>query len=93
MTTYVLVYGAWDGSWGWRKFDRNSGLPVMTYSCLLLRGLDERFHLAAPQVNLSTHAQDVVNTIEYEDLTDIVLVGYCYRGMVVTGESTVSAIA
>ena len=50
-----------------------------------LTGIGERVHLASPQVNLTTHVTDVVNTILYEDLTDIVLLGYSYGGMVVTG--------
>jgi pimeloyl-ACP methyl ester carboxylesterase len=35
-------------------------------------------------VNLSTHVRDVVNHILYEDLSDIVLVGFSYGGFVVT---------
>jgi len=34
---------------------------------------------------LSTHIEDVVNTILYEDLHDIILVGHSYGGMVITG--------
>ena len=36
-------------------------------------------------MNLSTHIQDVSNAIWYEDLSDIILVGHSYGGMVVTG--------
>jgi pimeloyl-ACP methyl ester carboxylesterase len=50
-----------------------------------LTGLGERVHLTSPQVTLTTHIQDVVNLIEFEDLNDIVLLGYSYGGMVVTG--------
>ncbi|MGH3246061.1 MAG: alpha/beta fold hydrolase, partial [Trebonia sp.] len=50
-----------------------------------LTGIGERAHLASPLVNLTTHVTDVVNTILYEDLSDIVLLGYSYGGMVVTG--------
>jgi pimeloyl-ACP methyl ester carboxylesterase len=85
MTTFVLVHGAWGGSWGFRLVRgplREAGHEVFTPS---LTGIGERVHLASPQVNLSTHVLDVVNTILYEDLTDIVLVGFSYGGMVVTG--------
>jgi pimeloyl-ACP methyl ester carboxylesterase len=34
---------------------------------------------------LSTHIEDVANTIFYEDLSDVVLVGHSYAGMVITG--------
>jgi ribulose-5-phosphate 4-epimerase/fuculose-1-phosphate aldolase/pimeloyl-ACP methyl ester carboxylesterase len=85
MSTYVLVHGAWGGSYGWRKVRpllQQAGHTVFTPS---LTGQGERAHLASPEVNLSTHIQDVVNTIWYEDLTDIILVGHSYGGMVVTG--------
>ena len=61
---------------------RQAGHEVFTPS---LTGIGERVHLASPQVNLTTHVRDVVNTILYEDLRDIVLLGYSYGGFVVTG--------
>jgi len=85
MSTYVLVHGAWGGSYGWRKVRpllQQAGHTVFTPS---LTGQGERAHLASPSVNLSTHVQDVANAIWYEDLHDIILVGHSYGGMVVTG--------
>jgi pimeloyl-ACP methyl ester carboxylesterase len=85
MSTYVLVHGAWGGSYGWRKVRtllQRAGHEVFTPS---LTGLGERAHLATPEVNLTTHSQDVTNAIWYEDLSDIILVGHSYGGMVVTG--------
>src|SRR6201993_5054679 len=85
MTTIVLVHGAWGGSYGFRYLRgplREAGHEVFTPS---LTGIGERVHLASPQVTLTTHVADVVNTILYEALSDIVLLGYSYGGMVVTG--------
>jgi pimeloyl-ACP methyl ester carboxylesterase len=85
MRTYVLVHGAWGGNHSWRDFAPmlwTQGHEVFAPS---LTGLGERVHLAGPNVNLSTHIQDVANVIEYQDLYDIVLVGHSYGGMVVTG--------
>ena len=85
MSTYVLVHGAWGGSYGWRKVRpllQQAGHTVFSPS---LTGLGERVHLANPQVNLSTHIQDVCNTLFYEDLSDVILVGHSYGGMVVAG--------
>ena len=48
-------------------------------------GLGERAHLARPDVNLTTHITDVVQVLEMEDLTDVVLIGHSYGGMVATG--------
>jgi pimeloyl-ACP methyl ester carboxylesterase len=85
MTTYVMVHGAWSGAHTFRKVRpllRKAGHEVFTPS---LTGLGERVHLASPLVNLSTHVRDVVNLVLYEDLSEIVLLGYSYGGMVVTG--------
>jgi L-ribulose-5-phosphate 4-epimerase len=59
-----------------------AGHSVFTPS---LTGLGERSHLAGPEVNLSTHIQDVCNCLFYEDLSDVILVGHSYGGMVVAG--------
>jgi pimeloyl-ACP methyl ester carboxylesterase len=85
VTTYVLVHGAWGGAHGFSKVR-----PLLTaagheVSTPALTGIGERSHLASPQVNLTTHIQDVVNVIWYHDLSDIVLLGFSYGGMVVTG--------
>jgi pimeloyl-ACP methyl ester carboxylesterase len=50
-----------------------------------LTGLGERVHLARPEVDLETHIADVINTIEWNDLDDVILAGHSYAGTVVTG--------
>ena len=85
MAIFVLVHGAWGGSYGFRKVRgplRAAGHEVFTPS---LTGIGERAHLTSPQVCLTTHVTDVVNTVLYEDLRDIVLLGWSYGGFVVTG--------
>jgi pimeloyl-ACP methyl ester carboxylesterase len=85
MATYVLVHGAWSGAHGFRHVRRGlhaAGHEAFTPS---LTGIGERVHLTSPQVRLSTHISDVVNTVLYEDLSDVVLLGFSYGGVVVTG--------
>lgn len=85
MATYVLVHGAWSGAHGFRRVRaalQDSGHRVSTPS---LTGVGERAHLAHPGVGLATHVSDVVNHVLYEDLEDIVLLGFSYGGCVVTG--------
>ncbi|HUN59048.1 MAG TPA: alpha/beta hydrolase [Candidatus Binataceae bacterium] len=81
----VLVHGAWHGGWCWRRVaDRltSAGHRVFTPT---LTGLADRSHLASERVNLSTHVTDIVNLIRWEGLSDIVLCGHSYGGMVITG--------
>ncbi len=85
MATFVLVHGAWGGAHGFRHVRRllqAAGHEVSTPS---LTGVGERVHLASPLVSLSTHVRDVVNHVLYEDLSDMVLLGFSYGGFVVTG--------
>lgn len=85
MATYVLVHGAWSGAHGFRhvrRLLRDAGHEVFTPS---LTGIGERAHLTGPTVDLTTHVWDVVNTVLYEDLDQVVLVGFSYGGFVVTG--------
>ena len=82
---YVIVHGAWGGGWGFKKVDSlltSKGFIVYRPT---LTGQGERVHLAAPDLGLSTHIKDVVNTILYEDLHNVILVGHSYGGMVITG--------
>jgi len=83
--TIVIVHGAWGGAWAWKGVEamlRDKGYNVYRPQ---LTGLGERVHLARPDIGLSTHIEDVVNTILFEDLHDIILVGHSYGGMVITG--------
>jgi pimeloyl-ACP methyl ester carboxylesterase len=85
MATYVLVHGAWHGGWCWQRVTpllRAAGHEVFTPT---LTGLGESSHLTSPEIDLSTHIQDVVNVLEYEDLHKVILVGHSYGGMVITG--------
>lgn len=83
--TYVFVHGAWGGGWDWRRVDSLLTQRGHTVYRASLTGLGERVHLASPGIGLSTHIDDVVNTLLWEDLRDVVLVGHSYGGMVITG--------
>ena len=85
MTSFVLVHGAWHGSWCWKRVRtllQKKGHDVFTPT---LTGLGERSHLLAPDVSLETHILDVVNLIRWEELSDIVLCGHSYGGAVISG--------
>lgn len=83
--TIMIVHGAWGGGWAFRKVEsllRQKGFDVYRPQ---LTGQGDRVHLARPDIGLNTHIDDVVNSILYEDLRDIVLVGHSYGGMVISG--------
>ncbi len=83
--TFVLVHGAWHGGWCWRRVSdllEKKGQKVFTPT---MTGLGERSHLLGKDVNLATHITDIVNVIKWENLSNIVLVGHSYGGMIVSG--------
>src|SRR5829696_3489499 len=48
-------------------------------------GMGDRVHLADPAIDLDTYVTDFVNLLEFEELTDVTLVGWSYGGMTITG--------
>ncbi len=84
-STYVIVHGAWGGGWDWRAMDSLLTAQGNRVHRVTLTGLGERVHLAARDIGLTTHINDVVNSIAWEGLKDVVLVGHSYGGMVITG--------
>jgi pimeloyl-ACP methyl ester carboxylesterase len=83
--TFVLVHGAFAGSWTWRRVaDRleQKGHQVFVPT---LTGLGERSHLLRKDVDLDTHIADVVNLIKWEGLENVCLVAWSYGGFVGSG--------
>lgn len=83
MADFVLIHGAWHGSWCWSRVRRlleTAGHRVFTPT---LTGVGERSHLLSRDVGLDTHVADVANLMIWEDLRNIVLVGHSYGGIVV----------
>lgn len=81
---FVLVHGAWHGAWCWRDV-----LPLLRDAghiahAVTLTGLAERAHLMSPDIRLSTHATDVAALVHAEELSQVILVGHSYGGMVIT---------
>jgi pimeloyl-ACP methyl ester carboxylesterase len=85
MATFLLVHGAWAGGAVWRELTprlRQAGHEVYAPT---LTGIGARKHLLSPTVDLDTHIADILGVIDDEDLSDLVLVGHSYGGMVITG--------
>lgn len=83
--TFVLVHGGGHGGWCYQRVARRLQDAGHYVYAPTLTGLGERSHLVTADVNLDTHITDVVNVLHYEDLTNVILVGHSYGGMVITG--------
>lgn len=82
---FVIVHGTWGGGWAFKEVDSLMTSKNVNVYRPTLTGQGERVHLASNTVGLETHIMDIINTILYEDLHNIILVGHSYGGMVVTG--------
>jgi len=83
--TFVLVHGAFHGGWCWRDVAdnlRQAGNRVFTPT---LTGLGDRAHLFSEEIGLETHIQDIVGLLDWEELSDVILVSHSYGGLVATG--------
>jgi pimeloyl-ACP methyl ester carboxylesterase len=85
MSTFVLVHGGGHGGWCYQKVARLLRADGHEVHTPTLTGLGDRSHLLRPGIDLYTHVHDVVQLLDFEGLTDVILVGHSYGGMVITG--------
>jgi pimeloyl-ACP methyl ester carboxylesterase len=89
MATFVLVHGAWHGSWCWARVRQGlleQGHRVFTPT---LTGLAEQSHALSPDIDLQRHVDDVTNLIRWEELDSVILCGHSYGGCVISGVADV----
>ncbi len=87
MSNIVLVPGAYHGAWYFSPILpqlRSAGHEVFALSLTGLEGPEVRPRMP---INLDTHIEDVVSFIELEQLSNVVLCGHSYGGMVIAGVS------
>ncbi len=84
MADFVLVHGAWHGGWCWQRVTAALQQAGHRVHAVTLTGLGERAHLLSPAINLDTHINDVMNLIEAEELSGVVLAVHSYAGMIGT---------
>ncbi|MDV2116976.1 alpha/beta fold hydrolase [Alcaligenes faecalis] len=87
--TFVLVHGAWHGGWCWSRLAARlqaKGHKVYTPT---LTGLGERSHLLNPDITLNTFVDDVANLIRWEELSNVIVVGHSFGGLVISGVADV----
>jgi pimeloyl-ACP methyl ester carboxylesterase len=78
MSEFVLVPGAWLGSWAWDEVVPALRAAGHGTHPLTLSGIAEKRDIPAGQ---QTHVEDIVAEIERHDLHDVILVGHSYSGI------------
>src|ERR1700722_13666640 len=85
MSSYLLLHGGAAGSWIWKysaQALRQRGHDVHTVT---FTGFAERRHLISRDCTVEARVADALNTVEFEDLSDFVLVAHSYAGAVAPG--------
>ena len=78
MAEFVLVPGAWLGSWAWDDVVPHVRAAGHASYPMTLSGLAEKQGVPAGQ---QTHVQDIVDEVLRRHLDDVVLVGHSYSGI------------
>jgi pimeloyl-ACP methyl ester carboxylesterase len=78
MAEFVLVAGAWLGSWAWDEVVPELRTAGHGTHPLTLSGLADRQGVPAGQ---QTHVRDIVDEVERRDLRDVIVVGHSYSGI------------
>ena len=81
----VLVHGAWHGGWCWRHVAQRLRAARYDVYTPTMTGLGERAHLLRTDTGLATCIDDVCAVIDTEELTDVMLVGHSFAGVVISG--------
>lgn len=85
MATFILVPGAWHGSWAFEAVTPLLEAAGHTVHALTLTGLgSDHDDETVARANLDTHADDVVQVLETRGITEATLVGHSYGGMVIS---------
>lgn len=78
---YILVPGAWAGSWVWDTIAAKLRQYGHSVHQLTLPGLSDGEDVG--NVTLTTHVNAVIDYLESHKLNDVVLVGHSYSGIIV----------
>ncbi|MEW2071787.1 alpha/beta fold hydrolase [Streptomyces sp. NPDC007346] len=78
MTNFVLVAGAWLGSWAWSEVLPDLRAAGHVVHPLTLSGLADKQGVQAGQ---QTHVDDITDHVDRLGLRDVVLVGHSYAGI------------
>lgn len=87
-STFVLVHGSWHGAWCWSRVADELTAQGHRVFAVTQTGVGDRKHLASAAVGIDVFVDDIVNLIEAEELTGVVLVGHSFAGIPITGAAS-----
>lgn len=82
---YVLAHGSWHGGWCWKPVAQRLRAAGHRVFCPSQTGMGDRAHLLSASITIDTFVEDLVQVIETEELSDVILVGHSFGGVPITG--------
>jgi pimeloyl-ACP methyl ester carboxylesterase len=82
--SYVLLHGSFQGGWCWNQVAANLRQRGHLVYRPTLTGVGERSHLLNKTVTLEVWRTDILNLLRYEELTDVILVGHSFGGLIIS---------
>ncbi len=82
MATYLFVHGAFQGGWIWHEVARHLAAQGHWAHTPTLTGCGHHFHARPSGTDLNTYIRDLEEYIRLEDLTDCILVGHSFSGLI-----------
>lgn len=83
MANYVLVHGAFQGGWIWKRVAARLQAAGHTVYTPTMDGCAERGHQIRPGITMEAHAKELVDLMFYEDLQDVIFAGTSVSGITV----------
>jgi len=83
--TFVLAHGSWHGGWCWSRVAERLRALGHAVHAPSFTGMGDRAHLLNKTIALDTFIEDLVQVIETEELTGVVLVGHSFGGIPISG--------
>ena len=85
MSTFVLIHGSWHNGTAWRKLQAVLDARGVTSYAPTMTGFESAKTPATPEMGLRTNIDEMVRLIEDRALTEVILVGHSYGGLVISG--------
>ncbi len=85
MATYIFVHGSWHGGWCWYKMKKLHLKWGDIVFAPTLSGMKYNDKFENKKIGLNNHIQDIIELIRTENLSNIILVGHSYAGLVISG--------
>jgi len=83
--TYVFIPGGWHGGWAYDPITDKLGQQGRKSISLTLPGLEAQPEVQDKIINLDTHIQFVTDILVAGNITNVILCGHSYAGLVITG--------